>query len=131
MLYANAGRGLPWLNTFFSVVREHYQQNLVHQKNAKVQQREANTQQAQQSLFNDILTIMTDILKEEASSSLVGVILQNLVKEGKDQDVEEVKKKKNRKAILYSFQLAFQTPLRQKISFTNSTKWTTPQFLML
>ncbi|WZZ45739.1 hypothetical protein YC2023_041998 [Brassica napus] len=62
---------------------EHYQQNLVHQKNAKVQQREANTQQAQQSLFNDILTIMTDILKEEASSSLVGVILQNLVKEGK------------------------------------------------
>ncbi|CAF1709357.1 unnamed protein product, partial [Brassica napus] len=62
---------------------EHYQQNLVHQKNAKVQQREANTQQAQQSLFNDILTIMTDTLKEEASSSLVGVILQNLVKEGK------------------------------------------------
>ncbi|CAF1709353.1 unnamed protein product [Brassica napus] len=34
---------------------------------------------AQQSLFNDILTIMTDTLKEEASSSLVGVILQNLV----------------------------------------------------
>ncbi|KAJ0231686.1 ARM repeat superfamily protein [Hirschfeldia incana] len=71
-------------NTFFSVVREHYQQNLVHQKNAKVQQRKANTQQAQQSLFNDILTIMTDILREEASSSLVGVILENLVKEGKD-----------------------------------------------
>ncbi|WZZ45751.1 hypothetical protein YC2023_042010 [Brassica napus] len=39
---------------------------------------------------------MTDILKEEASSSLVGVILQNLVKEGKDQDVEEVKKKKQK-----------------------------------
>ncbi|KAH0938667.1 hypothetical protein HID58_006128 [Brassica napus] len=71
-------------NTFFSVVRDHYQQNLAHQKNAKVQQRKANTQQAQQSLFNDILTIMTDILKEEASSSLVGVILENLVKEGKD-----------------------------------------------
>ncbi|KAL0790384.1 hypothetical protein Bca101_006630 [Brassica carinata] len=68
--------------TRFSLL-EHYQQNLVHQKNAKVQQREANTQQAQQSLFNNILTIMTDILKEEASSSLVGVILQNLVKEGK------------------------------------------------
>ncbi|CAH8358562.1 unnamed protein product [Eruca vesicaria subsp. sativa] len=71
-------------NVFFSVVREHYQQNLVHQKNAKVQQRKANTQQAQQSLFNDILTIMTDILKEEATSALVGVILENLVKEGKD-----------------------------------------------
>ncbi|CDY38335.1 BnaA02g18280D [Brassica napus] len=71
-------------NTFFSVVRDHYHQNLAHQKNAKVQQRKANTQQARQSLFNDILTIMTDILKEEASSSLVGVILENLVKEGKD-----------------------------------------------
>ncbi|KAL0878226.1 hypothetical protein Bca101_027932 [Brassica carinata] len=71
-------------NTFFSVVREHHEQNLVHQKNAKVQQRKANTQQAQQSLFNDILTIMTDILREEASSPLVGVILENLVKEGKD-----------------------------------------------
>lgn len=63
--------------------RDHYHQNLAHQKNAKVQQRKANTQQAQQSLFNDILTIMTDILKEEASSSLVRVILENLVKEGK------------------------------------------------
>ncbi|CAN8234143.1 unnamed protein product [Cochlearia groenlandica] len=47
-------------------------------------QRKANTQQTQQSLFNDILTIMTDILKEEASSSLVDIILENLVKEGKD-----------------------------------------------
>ncbi|XP_018468888.1 sister chromatid cohesion protein PDS5 homolog B isoform X2 [Raphanus sativus] len=72
-------------NTFFFVVREHYQLNLAHQKNAKVQQqRKANTQQAQQSLFNDILTVMTDILKEEASSSLVGVVLENLVKDGKD-----------------------------------------------
>ncbi|CAA7013408.1 unnamed protein product [Microthlaspi erraticum] len=71
-------------NIFFSVVREHHEQNLVHQKKDKTQQRNANTQQTQQSLFNDILTIMIDILKEEASSSLVDVILQNLVKEEKD-----------------------------------------------
>lgn len=47
-----------------------------------MQQRKANTQQTQQSLFNNILTIMTDILEEEANSSFVVVILENLVKEG-------------------------------------------------
>ncbi|CAH2067746.1 unnamed protein product, partial [Thlaspi arvense] len=71
-------------NMFFSVVREHHQQNLSHQKNAKTQQRKGNTQQAQQSVFKDILTITIDILKEESSSSLVEVILENLLKDGKD-----------------------------------------------
>ncbi|KFK42149.1 hypothetical protein AALP_AA2G217700 [Arabis alpina] len=71
-------------NIFFSVVREHHQQSLINQKKAKTQQQKANTQQTQQSLFNDILTIMIDILKEETSSSLVNIILENLVKEGKD-----------------------------------------------
>ncbi|XP_024010664.1 sister chromatid cohesion protein PDS5 homolog A isoform X1 [Eutrema salsugineum] len=71
-------------NMFFSVAREHHQQNLIQQKSSKMQQRKATTQQSQQSLFNDISTIMNDILKEEASSSLVDVILENLVKEGQD-----------------------------------------------
>lgn len=39
-------------------------------------------QQTQQSLFNNILNIMTDILEEEANSSFVVAILENLVKEG-------------------------------------------------
>ncbi|XP_010521251.1 PREDICTED: sister chromatid cohesion protein PDS5 homolog A isoform X2 [Tarenaya hassleriana] len=49
-------------NIFFSVVRDHHQQ----------------------SLINDILSIMSDIIDEETTSSVVDVILQNLVQEGKD-----------------------------------------------
>ncbi|CAL9241015.1 unnamed protein product [Arabidopsis halleri] len=71
-------------NMFFSLVREHHQQSLINQKNIKTQQRKANTQQTQQSLFNNILNIMTDILEEEANSSFVVAILENLVKEGED-----------------------------------------------
>lgn len=48
----------------------------------KTQQRKANTQQTQHSLFNNILAIMSDVLEEEANSSFVVVILENLVKEG-------------------------------------------------
>ncbi|EFH65409.1 binding protein [Arabidopsis lyrata subsp. lyrata] len=71
-------------NMFFSLVREHHQQSLINQKNIKTQQRKANMQQTQQSLFNNILNIMTDILEEEANSSFVVAILENLVKEGED-----------------------------------------------
>lgn len=49
-------------NIFFSVVREHHQR----------------------SLINDILSIMSDILNEEASQPLLDVILGNLLKEGKE-----------------------------------------------
>lgn len=53
---------LEMFKIFFSVVREHHQQ----------------------SLFNDISSIMSDIVNEEASQSIIDVILQNLVKEGKN-----------------------------------------------
>ncbi|OAP12779.1 hypothetical protein AXX17_AT1G72170 [Arabidopsis thaliana] len=71
-------------NMFFSLVREHHQQSLINQKSMKTQQRKANTQQTQHSLFNNILAIMSDVLEEEANSSFVVVILENLVKEGED-----------------------------------------------
>lgn len=37
----------------------------------------------QRSLINDMLSIMTHILNEEASQPLLDVILRNLLKEGK------------------------------------------------
>ncbi|WRX29852.1 hypothetical protein QQP08_022339 [Theobroma cacao] len=52
---------LEMFNIFFSVVREHHQQ----------------------SLINDILSIMTHILNEEVSHQLTDVILRNLVQESK------------------------------------------------
>ncbi|XP_021284773.1 sister chromatid cohesion protein PDS5 homolog A isoform X2 [Herrania umbratica] len=52
---------LEMFNIFFSVVREHHQQ----------------------SLINDILSIMTHILNEEVSHQLTDVILRNLVLESK------------------------------------------------
>ncbi|WCJ44636.1 hypothetical protein M5689_025294 [Euphorbia peplus] len=51
---------LEMFNIFFSVVRENHQKTLI----------------------DDILSIMTHILQEEASQALSDVILQNLVKEG-------------------------------------------------
>ncbi|GMJ02433.1 hypothetical protein like AT1G77600 [Hibiscus trionum] len=53
---------LEMFNIFFSVVRDHHQQ----------------------SLINDILSIMTDILNEEVSLQLMDVILGNLIQESKD-----------------------------------------------
>ncbi|XP_068341369.1 sister chromatid cohesion protein PDS5 homolog B isoform X3 [Pyrus communis] len=55
---------LEMFNVFFSVVRQHHQQ----------------------SLMNDILSIMVHILNEEASQPLLDVVLRNLVKEAKDAD---------------------------------------------
>ncbi|KAM1022944.1 hypothetical protein COP2_045050 [Malus domestica] len=55
---------LEMFNIFFSVVRQHHQQ----------------------SLINDILSIMVHILNEEASQPLLNVVLQNLVKELKNAD---------------------------------------------
>ncbi|KAF4390087.1 hypothetical protein G4B88_005005 [Cannabis sativa] len=52
---------MEMFTTFFSVVREHHQQ----------------------SLINDILSIMTDILNEEVTQLLLDVILHNLLKEEK------------------------------------------------
>ncbi|XVE55344.1 hypothetical protein DITRI_Ditri03aG0151400 [Diplodiscus trichospermus] len=53
---------LEMFTIFFSVVRHHHQQ----------------------SLINDILSIMTHILNEEVSHQLVEVILRNLIQESKD-----------------------------------------------
>ncbi|KAE8690421.1 putative translation initiation factor if-3 [Hibiscus syriacus] len=53
---------IEMFNIFFSVVRDHHQQ----------------------SLINDILSIMSDILNEEVSSQLMEVILGNLIQERKD-----------------------------------------------
>ncbi|POO00116.1 Coatomer beta subunit [Trema orientale] len=53
---------MEMFNIFFSVVREHHQR----------------------SLINDILSIMTHILNEEASQPLLDVILRNLLDEGKE-----------------------------------------------
>ncbi|XP_022773246.1 sister chromatid cohesion protein PDS5 homolog A-like isoform X6 [Durio zibethinus] len=53
---------LEMFNIFFSVVRDHHQQ----------------------SLINDILSIMVHILNEEVSDQLMDVIFRNLIKEGKD-----------------------------------------------
>ncbi|KAK2659490.1 hypothetical protein Ddye_006023 [Dipteronia dyeriana] len=53
---------IEMFNNFFSIVSEHHQQNLI----------------------NDILSIMTHILNEEVTQPLLEVILQNLVKQGKD-----------------------------------------------
>ncbi|XVF36899.1 hypothetical protein REPUB_Repub19eG0098700 [Reevesia pubescens] len=53
---------LEMFNIFFSVVRDHHQQ----------------------SLINDILSIMTHILNEEVSHQLMDVILRNLIRENKD-----------------------------------------------
>ncbi|GMN51774.1 hypothetical protein TIFTF001_020914 [Ficus carica] len=53
---------MEMFNIFFSVVREHHQR----------------------SLINDILSIMSDILNEEASQPFLDVILGNLLKEGKE-----------------------------------------------
>ncbi|XP_023643713.1 sister chromatid cohesion protein PDS5 homolog A isoform X2 [Capsella rubella] len=78
-------------NLFFSLVREHHQQSLINKKNIKTQQRKANPQQTQQSLFNNILAIMIDMLEEEADSSFVVAILENLVKEGEDTTSAAVK----------------------------------------
>ncbi|XP_019093838.1 PREDICTED: sister chromatid cohesion protein PDS5 homolog A-like isoform X1 [Camelina sativa] len=69
---------------FFSLVGGHHQQSLTNQKNSKTQQGKASAQQTQQNLFNNILTIMIDILEEEADSAFVIIILENLVKEGED-----------------------------------------------
>ncbi|XP_008219648.1 PREDICTED: sister chromatid cohesion protein PDS5 homolog A isoform X1 [Prunus mume] len=55
---------LEMFNIFFSVVRVHHQQTLI----------------------NDVLSVMVHILNEEASQPLLDVVLQNLVKEGKDAD---------------------------------------------
>ncbi|TYI98544.1 hypothetical protein E1A91_D01G221900v1 [Gossypium mustelinum] len=53
---------LEMFKTFFSVVRDHHQQ----------------------SLINDVLSIMTHILNEEVSHQLMDVILGNLIQESKD-----------------------------------------------
>ncbi|XP_062078396.1 sister chromatid cohesion protein PDS5 homolog B isoform X2 [Humulus lupulus] len=53
---------MEMFSIFFSVVREHHQR----------------------SLINDILSIMTHILNEEATQPLLDVILQNLLKEEKE-----------------------------------------------
>ncbi|XP_022768187.1 sister chromatid cohesion protein PDS5 homolog A-like isoform X3 [Durio zibethinus] len=53
---------LEMFNIFFSVVRDHHQQ----------------------SLINDILSIMTHILNEEVSHELMDLILRNLIQESKD-----------------------------------------------
>ncbi|KAK8649157.1 hypothetical protein V6N13_129891 [Hibiscus sabdariffa] len=53
---------LEMFNIFFSLVRDHHQQ----------------------SLINDILSIMTDILNEEVSQQLMDIILGNLIQESKD-----------------------------------------------
>ncbi|KAE8694757.1 esterase-like [Hibiscus syriacus] len=53
---------LEMFNIFFSVVRDHHQQ----------------------SLINNILSIMSDILNEEVSPQLMDVILGNLIQECKD-----------------------------------------------
>ncbi|KAM5564215.1 sister chromatid cohesion protein PDS5 [Rosa sericea] len=53
---------LDMFNTFFSVVRENHQQTLI----------------------KDILSIMAEILNEEASHPLLDVLLRNLVKDGMD-----------------------------------------------
>ncbi|KAK9945794.1 hypothetical protein M0R45_011293 [Rubus argutus] len=53
---------LDMFNTFFSVVRDHHQQTLI----------------------KDILSIMAEILNEEASHPLLDVVFHNLVKEGTD-----------------------------------------------
>ncbi|KAM1013870.1 hypothetical protein FF1_043727 [Malus domestica] len=55
---------LEMFNIFFSVVRQHHQQ----------------------SLINDILSIMVHILNEKASQPLLNVVLQNLLKELKNAD---------------------------------------------
>ncbi|XP_062146859.1 sister chromatid cohesion protein PDS5 homolog B isoform X2 [Alnus glutinosa] len=54
---------LEMFNVFFSVVRENHQQ----------------------SLINHIMSIMTHILNEETSQTVLDVILRNLVKEGKGE----------------------------------------------